>query len=369
MRNTILAALALCAASPLMAQAAQPAHPAQPTQGTSKPVEEPFAPAVAQEAVTELAKQLEDSFVFPEVGTAYAKMLRSNLAAGKYASFASKQAFADAVTADLHAIQKDGHLRVHVVPPEARSGPKEEEKKRKLGPPPSINGVTKSGWLADGVAYIDFSVFPGNEETLAAVRTFLDTHKAAKTLIIDARRHRGGGLAEMDLLFAQMFDKPAILVDMDTRVAVEQRHGSPIAGHPTLREIKGPDGVVRREHFVVPAANPSLAKTKVYLLTSKRTASAAEHLSLSLKRTGRATLVGETTAGAGHYGGMLPLDKAMTYSAFIPVGRTFDPATNQGWEGVGVKPDVAIASDQALDEALRLAGVKTSGTAALARLK
>jgi hypothetical protein len=363
MRLVLLAAVAACAISaPLMAQPVQTAKVATPAA-----VKEPFERAPAEEAVAELAKQLEDSFVFPDVGNAYAKMLRANLASGKYASFASKQAFADAVTDDLQAIQKDGHLRVHVVPPEARSGPKDDKGN---GKPPTINGVTKSGWLADGVAYIDFSVFPGNEETLAPVRAFLDSHKGAKTLIIDARHHRGGGLAEMDLLFAQLFDKPVILVDMDTRVAVEKRHGSPVAGHPTLREIKGPDGVVRREHFVVPAAaHPSLARTKVYLLTSKRTASAAEHLSMSLQRTRRATLVGETTAGAGHYGGMLPLDKAVTYSAFIPVGRTFDPDTNKGWEGTGVKPDVAVPADKALDEALRLAGVKATGEAALASLK
>ena len=363
MRFGFFAAVAACAVSaPLMAQPT-------PTEKVSPRPEakEPFERAPAEEAVTELAKQLEDSFVFPDVGKAYAKMLRANLAAGKYASFADKQAFANAVTDDLQAIAKDGHLRVHVVPPEARSGPDKDEKGNDK--PPSINGVAKSGWLADGVAYIDFSVFPGNEETLAPVRAFLDTHKHAKTLIIDARHHRGGGLSEMDLLFAQLFDKPVTLVDMDTRVAVEQRHGSPIAGHPTLRRIKGPDGVIRREHFVVPAATPSLAKTKVYLLTSKNTASAAEHLSMSLKRTKRATLVGETTAGAGHYGGMLPLDKAITYSAFIPVGRTVDPDTNQGWEGVGVKPDVAVHADKALDEALRLSGVKTTGEAALASLR
>jgi C-terminal processing protease CtpA/Prc len=80
-------------------------------------------------------------------------------------------------------------------------------------------------------------------------------------------------------------------------------------------------------------------------------------------------LIGETTRGAGHYGGMVPLDKGFTYAAFIPVGRTFDPDTGEGWEGVGVKPDVAVPADKALDEALRLAGVNKTGEAALAELR
>ena len=103
------------------------------------------------------------------------------------------------------------------------------------------------------------------------------------------------------------------------------------------------------------------------MLTSKKTFSAAEHLSLSLKRTRRATLVGEATGGGAHFGGMAPMGEG--YAAFIPVGRTFDPDTGKSWEGTGVAPDVAVAADKALDEALKLAGVTVSGDAALAALK
>jgi C-terminal processing protease CtpA/Prc len=56
------------------------------------------------------------------------------------------------------------------------------------------------------------------------------------------------------------------------------------------------------------------------------------------------------------------------YAAFVPVGRTFDPDTGQSWEGTGVAPDVPVSADRALDEALKLAGVKVSGEAALASL-
>ena len=56
------------------------------------------------------------------------------------------------------------------------------------------------------------------------------------------------------------------------------------------------------------------------------------------------------------------------YAAFIPAGRTFDPDTGKSWEGTGVAPDIAVPADAALDEALRRAGVSTSGAAALAAL-
>lgn len=360
MRSTMILFLsAACVSVPLTAQVAPQPQPAPEAANRS------FDQAKAQEVVRELAKQLEDNFVFPEAGEAYAAMLRSNLEAGAYNGFTDAKAFADKVTDDLQAVHKDGHLRLHVVPEDVRSGPERERR----GPPETLNAISKSGWLADGVAYVRFEGFPGTEATMAALEQFIADHKDAETLIIDARGHRGGGLSEMDMLFPQLYAEPTVLVGMDTRVAVDERQGSPMED-AVLRKVAGPDGVVRREHYVNPAARQSgLATAKVYLLTSNRTASAGEHLSLSLKRTGRATLIGETTRGAGHYGGMVPLDEDFTFAAFIPVGRTFDPDTNEGWEGTGVKPHIEVPADKALDEALRLAGVNVSGEVALASLK
>ncbi len=354
MRPFILAIAATCVATPLLAQNAAPA-PAPAA------VEEkvPFVRADAEEVLEKLAKELEESFVFPEKGEAYAAMLRANLAAGKYASFTDARAFAEAVTADLQAVNEDRHLRLQ--PPQKRVADGQQVRR---GPPPGFNAISNAGWIADGVAYIRFEAFPGNEPTMAALNQFLDTHKDAKSVIIDARTHRGGGLAEMDVLFPQLFSAPTVLVGMDTRVAVYEED----IEQATLRRVGGPEGVVRQEHHVVPAAQKTgLSNAKIYLLTSERTASAGEHLSLSLKRTGRATLIGETTRGAGHYGGVSELGHG--FAAFVPIGRTFDPDTDQGWEGTGVKPHVAVPADQALDEALKLAGVDKSGEAAIASLK
>jgi hypothetical protein len=355
----LILAGAACASAPLLAQAA-PGSKAEAV----RPAKVAFDKADAEAAVRDLASAVEENYVFPDIGRKYAAFLREGLAAGKYASFADADAFAKQVTGDLRAFHKDGHLRLEPVRPERRGAAQAPN-----GGPPDGNDVAKAGWLAPGVAYIDFKGFPGNETTLAEVRRFLAKHKDAKTLIIDARHNGGGGLAEMNLIFAEIFAGPATLVTMDIRTAVEEKHGSPFdPKDPLLRRIAGPETINRREHIVVPAAQQSaLRDAKVYLLTSKRTFSAAEHLSLALKRTHRATLVGEATGGGAHFGGMAPMGKG--YAAFVPVGRTFDPVTGESWEGVGVKPDVAVPADKALDEALKLAGVTVSGQAALASLK
>jgi hypothetical protein len=332
---------------------------------TPAPAAIPFDKADAEKAVSDLATALNDNFVFPDAGRSYAAMLRANLAAGKYASFADADSFAQRVTADLQAVHKDGHLRLRPAPAEMRArqqGARGPDRERE------VSAVGKTGWLADGVAYIETKGFPGNEATRADVRKFLAAHREAKALIIDARENGGGGLDEMNLIFREIFAQPTTLVTMDIRQAVEEKHGTPFGEDPTLRKVSGPATIVRREHFVNPAAaSGPLRDAKVYLLTSKNTFSAAEHLSLSLKRTHRAVLIGEATGGGAHFGGMAPMGEG--YAAFIPVGRTFDPDTGQSWEGVGVQPDVAVPADQALAEALRRAGAKVDAKAALAALK
>ncbi|QIK95189.1 hypothetical protein G7076_00610 [Sphingomonas sp. HDW15A] len=177
-----LSLLAACAAVPLAAQSASAPASAEPVQA--------FDPKQAAAVVTKLATTLEENFVFPEVGKAYAVRLRQQLKEGAYSSFRDGQAFADKVTSDLQSVHKDGHLRLHVVPVADRSGPETAP-----GPAGANDGSTilKSGWLADGVAYINFRMFSGNEATMRELKAFLDSHRDAKTLIIDARQHRGGG--------------------------------------------------------------------------------------------------------------------------------------------------------------------------------
>ena len=337
-RPSLAPALAALLFAGTLALGAPPARTAEAAQ-----------PVATTDLVNALAQELIDNFVFPDVGQRYAAAMKAKLASGAYAGISDPDTLAKTITADLQAVASDGHLKVFTPAMLAERAP------RPIGMPPAMTAIPASGWLADGVAYIGFNVFPGDDATLKTLDEFIAAHAGARVLIIDARTHRGGGLAEMDRMFPQMFARETPLVLMDTREAVERRGGNPIGDSPTVRRQQAPANVVRRLHLAVPAAKPVWQNSKVFLLTSARTASAAEHLALSLKRTHRATLVGENTRGAGHYGGMAELPGG--YGAFIPVGRTFDPETGKGWEGTGVAPDVKVPAADALNKALELAGV------------
>jgi len=344
MRAVFLALLAMVAPSAVALQSTSAPVPAlAPAQGQ----EAAITPAEARRTATELAQKLDEGYVFPDVAKRYAAMLRSNAAAGDYDSIGSADKLAERLTNDLRGVSVDAHLRVTT----RDAIPVEHKASGEVRPKFPWKPIEEQRWLAPGIAYIRFNVFPGDPDTVAAVKKFMTDHVTAKVIIFDNRTHHGGGLDEMNAMFPYLFRKSTVLVDMDTRESV----GEPDS-EPFVRQTAGIPGVIRREHYVEPSKTEKrLFKAKVFVLTSGATGSAAEHMTLSLKRTHRATIIGEPTAGAGHYGG--EVDVGDRFQVFIPVGRTFDPDTGNGWEGSGVAPDVAVLAKDALTEALVRSGL------------
>lgn len=318
---------------------------AQPESAPPDPAARPLEAEERRTVLTALAQELEDRFVFPDVAKAYANMLRDQLKSGAYDAIDNARVFASKVTADLQEVAKDGHLRLMLGRGEL--GP------MRRAPGSAAPEALEEAKMIGDVAYLRFNLFPESAEVAGRARDFLKAKAGQiKAVILDSRPNRGGSLLIMDAILPLLFEKQTELVRMDTRAAAAA--GGPLADSATLVRRPSPETVVRRDHIVIPdTAEKRLQKIPVFYLTSKRTGSAAEHLALAFKRTGRATLVGETTGGAGHYGGVVRFGER--FSAFIPVGRTYDAATDRGWEGTGVAPDVAVPADEALDEALRRA--------------
>lgn len=317
-------------------------------------------PVQRKEVLEALATALEKNYVYPEIGAKYAAMLRGKTSSVDYA-VADDFAFADKVQADLDAVNKDRHLRLLApLPPAGAGGPRII---RGPGPGPGMKAIEYADKLTPDIAYIRFGVFPGDPETMADLEKFLAANAGVKTLIVDARGHRGGGVDEIDAMFADLFTKQVDLVQMETAKAVIEERPDMLMQGPTFRAVASKPGQVRLQHFAKPSAHPRLASTKLYVLQSGFSGSAAEHFLLEVKMSGRGKLYGETSAGAGHFG--FPVDLPNGFSTFIPAGRTFDPKTDWDWEGKGVAPDVSVPAADALLAALKDAGVGAEDAAKL----
>jgi len=343
---SIASAVLLAASLPIgVSLAAQsPATATASASPDSLPLEAGEGRAVAAKLGDELIK----SFVFRDQAEAYAAMLRSNAAAGRYDS-GTRGALTKLLTDDLQAVHKDGHLHVQLAddgPGQGGGGGGGAK-----GFPPLIQAAKT---IAPGIGYIRFSAFFGTDEEIAGVRKWLAENKDDKVLIFDLRNHHGGGLDEQDAIFSYLFGEKTSLVKMAMAKDVYADHGSPVQPGPTL--VFAPEGeLMVATHSAVPGEDTPLRKAKVYLLVSNRTASAAEHFSLALKSTGRATLIGEDTAGANHFGG--GQDITDHFGVWMPIGRTYDIKTGKDWEGAGIAPDIAVDPKQALVVALEKAGL------------
>jgi len=334
---------AACLPIPLQAQTAGPASTAtQPVAPGTVPLTSGEGRAIAGK----LASELLTSFVYRDQAEAYVAMLKKNADAGRYDS-GTRDSLAKMLTDDLQAVHKDGHLHVEVAVPdqEGRGG----------GPPKDFPALIQSArWIAPGIAYIRPSAFFSTDEEIAEVTKFMREHSSAKTMIFDLRNHHGGRLGEMDVIFPYLFAAKTPLVKMQMARSIYDQHGSPFGEAPTLDFVKDAEHVTAT-HYAVPGEATPLRKAKVYLLVSNKTASAGEHFALAFKSTKRATLIGEATAGANHFGG--PAELSPNFAVWMPVGRTYDIKTGKDWEGAGVAPDIAVDPKQALVVALEKAGL------------
>lgn len=324
-----------------------------------------WADTPASDPVLTLADLLESGYVIPETGKRYAAMLRTKAAAGAYKGISDPAELGQRLTADLAAVSVDRHLRVMPAemlapgdrPRPAAGAPGSTPARPPAGPQPMRRiALEDAGWIARDVAYIRFTGFPDDPDVAAASERFMRDHATAKAVIIDCRYNGGGGIAQMNAMLPYLYAKPTVLVQMEMVASIAKARGNPFDGDAFIRPAAGAaPGIVRNEHYVVPRTDETrLFGARAFYLTSSRTASAAEHLALAFKHTGRATLIGETTAGANHFGGFEPIGGGL--AVFLPVGRTIDPATGKDWEGTGIVPDVAVAPTLALQEALKRAG-------------
>lgn len=298
--------------------------------------------ATRSAVIDNLIKGLNDAYVFPETAKRMETDLRSRLNAKEYDSVTSARAFAEKLTADLQAISKDKHLRVRyssqVIPVRReRTEPTAEEKERNSWFSKRVNfGFERVERMNGNVGYIDLRGFSDHENgaaTVAAAMTFLANTEA---IIFDLRQNGGGSPEMVALISSYLFgDKPVHLNSLYWR-----------KGDRTEDFWTKPD-----------AAKVKFPNKDVYILTSDRTFSAAEEFTYNLKNLKRATIIGETTGGGAHPGGVERLSDH--FGVFIPTGRAISPITKTNWEGTGVEPDIKVPKDQALKTAYVMALTKS----------
>lgn len=298
----------------------------------------PLTPELRAAAVKGIAKEFDERYVFPEIASKAKTALEKKLEEKGYDECKTGQELAEAMTKDLLEVCKDKHVRIRCSTEKVnanmgRRSPSTEDRKRMQDELRQMNGgFVKVERLPGNLGYLRLDAFAdpsAGKEPLQAAMTFL---KNTEALIIDLRYNGGGTPLMIQELCSYFFSDEKVHLN-----SMYFRQGN------------------RREEFWTheKVDGPRYLNKPVYLLTSAFTFSGAEECAYNFQTQKRGTIVGETTGGGAHPGGMFSV--AEHFAIFIPTGRAINPVTGTNWEGVGVKPDVAVSADQALEKASALA--------------
>ena len=267
----------------------------------------------------------------------------------RYLALTDPEAFRQTINADLLAVSGDKHLQVWI---EGRS----RDEVIAAGPPPTMEQMAateaRNGWgvrearvLEGGVAYLNLASFSGHPDSAAAIDATMAKLAGAKALVLDLRDNLGGGEVALRQLMGHFAPEPMRLENL------EFRRCKP---NPADREDCIQDGRDTFERFANPVAEPIFPTQPIWVLVGPGTFSAAEAVAYDLQAAGRAVIVGEATGGGANPS--ITMDLGPWFTVVMPIGEARHPATGTNWEGVGVRPDVAVPAERALDEALRRLG-------------
>jgi carboxyl-terminal processing protease len=209
-----------------------------------------------------------------------------------------------------------------------------------------------------GVAILTVNTMMGLDTIEQIDAAFAEiSSRQARGLVIDLRANEGGAFAGRPLV-GHLIDRP-----FDAGVFVSRQWAAETARAPRrsdIANIRPWDGWsirafwndVQEDRMTRIQFTPQAPAYRgpVFVLTSAKTASAAEMAVDALAASGRATVIGERTAGE-----MLsqrPYDLPNGVQLWLPIADYY--AFRSGRiEGRGVTPDVEIPADQALAEALK----------------
>lgn len=275
---------------------------------------------------------LNKYYIYPGKAAEMANLLRKNLSDGAYDSLTSRNPFIRQLTKDLRSVTHDLHLGVWPIEWSLTLDEiSEEEKAKEARMLRYANyGLPTVKRLQGNIGYLEILDFTGPLQSADATTAAMNFLSSSDALIIDLRRCGGGEGYTGRLLLSYLFDEPVYYAKIYTRYT-----------DSTIQAWTMP--------FVL---GPKMVKTPVYILQSRRTASAAESMSYSLQSLKRATVVGEKSRGAANQVDEFNYPD-LSISVAVSISEVTNPVTGTSWEGVGIKPDINVPAETALPAACR----------------
>lgn len=300
------------------------------TQRDGPPQVDMVVDATTREAVIEqVISNLNRAYVFPEVAAQIELGLRRQR--GEFDSITSAEALAAQLTKTLRALANgDQHLMVRYsekpvsVQSNDATPPAEEVAALQVRSMRKNAGFESLRRLRGNIGSLELSMFYRPDQVAPKLSAAMVLLANTSAMVIDLRDCGGGDPETVMLVASAFFDVRTHLTDIFWR-----------------------DEGRTEERWTDPDAPARYGQTRpLVIVVGPETASGCEDFAYALQQAKRATVIGETTAGAAHAGA--PKRLTEHFMLFVPSGRPLNSVTHANWEGVGVTPDVRVSVDKAL---------------------
>ena len=283
-----------------------------------------------QEVVAHLEAALQQNYVFPDRIPAISAELDRRVQANPVEA----GRFAESLSQGLVKASEDLHFSVAFDPDEVAadrrakaSGETTTEARRDVERAANF-GFRDARRLDGGLAYIRFDFFADPQYAQDTATGAMRFAEGAKGIIFDLRYNNGGVLEMAQLLMSYLYPAGKEQEFFDYNYTEDGKR------------------VERGQWNLAAVPGQRSGDVPVVILTGSTSFSAAEWMAFSLQRLGRATVIGEQTAGGAHPVTRVPVDDRFMLQ--VPIGQIRDPIKGEDFEGVGVTPDLAVPASGAL---------------------
>jgi len=292
--------------------------------------------AYKKETIEILTLLIQDFYIYPNVAKKTSEHLYKQYEAGYFDKCKDNETFATVLTESVQSVNKDKHMRIMsnepYIAPQNNLEAKSAHRMGQINNYRSLNHGFKELKIMEGnVAYLDLRMFASMEKAKKIADAYMKLLSLSDAVIIDLRHNGGGNPSMVQYLCSYFFDKKLHLNSL------YYREGDRTEEFWTLEEVGG----------------KKLVDIPLFIMIGEETFSGAEEFSYNMQTQKRATLIGQTSAGAANPGGTRGINENL--SVFIPTGRAINPITNTSWEGVGVQPEIRTKKEETLEQAHMLA--------------
>lgn len=279
-----------------------------------------------KELINTITTLLKENYFFFEKAKAVEKEMNNKLATNQYDAFVTLDSFGDQLNLDLYAFSGDKHLQINFSPKivrqlrnEAKGGAEQVPDKEFVELLKSENfRMRKVEILHGNIGYFkidNFVELKYCKETLTGAMNFISNSSA---IVLDLSDCGGGPSETMDFILSYFLPESTKIGELKFRKNNE----------------------IKKYYTIQDPAIKNLTHTPLYILVSKKTASAAEGLAACLQEYKRAVVIGEQTKGLGNPGELFVINDVLYM--FITTAVSGTGLSGNNFDGIGVTPDISL---------------------------